>query len=1567
MHRTIQQRGACKGQITRTLNSAVEFSQRCENVETLQFKLERLVAFFNHFMELSDELVEFHLEEGYEDPGLDIPEYEDKFYAAHAIFSNAIKDMGGQDHGQDQSNILLSSTVERLFEGQNNLLEKIHTSSGTADLRFEKIRIPTFSELRKVIDSADECIRGLHALNCDSRDVWLIHILLSKLGSEIKQAWANCSVSATEDVTIEELFAFLFAHCDTLESCQDLPAMQPSRPAQSRRRQAAFHASGSTQSSRECIYCQGQHSIYSCNEFKALDVVSRRTFAKDTKLCFNCLSRSHQVRDCNSSNTCRQCNAKHHTLVHPIKARSVPVAPAHSTAADTNTAAVSHHILERANNPALLPTVVANVIDTWGNETSSQQVKSNATIWTKIRSLPLADPTFGSPGKIDVILGADQLWNLYTGHRREFGIEYPIALHTNFGWVITGSYTDGNKASTHAQVHHAYEDLDSLVRSFMDMEQVHPSKTTIDASDPAEQHFLKTHARREDGVYIVQYPFKEPRTPIGSTLPQALNRFAALERKFRRFPALKQQYVDFMDDYLNRGHMELIPAAAGGEDPALYNYLAHHAVFKPDSTTTRCRVVFDGSGKDSTGHSLNSRLHIGPPIQRDLIGVCLRFRQHRYVFCADIEKMFRGILVSDEHTQYQRIVWRKDENATMDHYRLLTVTYGLASSPFIAVRVLKQLSNDYAELYPTAAVVLNRDAYVDDIPTGCDNIKDLIALKDELILLLSEAQFKLRKWSSNCYALLKSLPKEICEYPPEDLEEDRSIRFVKVLGLCWEPKPDYIFFKLETPAFTTALTKRILLSELAKIYDPLGLLSPTVVFLKILFQDSWLSSVDWNEVLPQQICTRWQQFASEMHLLETCRVPRYISAPHQEMELHGFADASSQAYAAVIYSRVEVNNGYAVKLIMAKTRVAPIKPISIPRLELNAAHLLSKLIYLVKQSLTVPISRINCWSDSEIVLHWLSSPPRTWNTYVCNRTAEILEVCPRSCWQHIRSGDNPADCASRGVLPKDLVDHQIWWNGPPWLSQSRSAWPPVKAKFVLSTEGEACLEMKAETKVNLHISDDGNSLSCMINKSSSWSRLLRIVSYCLRFVHRLRERNRLSPFLSAWELQYARAKIFTHAQKEFFNVEYQQLTTGQPLSKKSKLIRYTPFLDEQRVMRVGGRIDNSIATYDAKHPILLPKESPIAGLLVRYQHAALLHAGVEYTFHSLRQKYWILGARNLVRKTVFNCRTCFLQRRHTSSQLMADLPEFRVQPARCFLHTGLDYAGPVSIKTSTGRTPRFGKAWFAIFVCLSTKAIHIELVSDLTTSAFIAAFKRFWSRRGPISDLYSDNGTTFHGAKRDLAEMQRMAIAQSQDEEISSFMASHEINWHFIPPSAPHFGGIWETGVRSIKLHLKRVIGSSALTFEEYSTLLIQIEGLLNSRPLCAPSDHSLNPLTPSHFLTGQPLTSVPEPSFLDVNINRLQRWRQLQAKVQGFWKRWNLEYLSTLQPRTKWHQDAPNVAVDTLVVLKEPNQPPSKWMLGRVTEVHPGQDQRVRVVTVKTAKGIYKRPITKIAVLPLN
>ncbi|XP_043661648.1 uncharacterized protein LOC122625622 [Drosophila teissieri] len=376
-------------------------------------------------------------------------------------------------------------------------------------------------------------------------------------------------------------------------------------------------------------------------------------------------------------------------------------------------------------------------------------------------------------------------------------------------------------------------------------------------------------------------------------------------------------------------------------------------------------------------------------------------------------------------------------------------------------------------------------------------------------------------------------------------------------------------------------------------------------------------------------------------------------------------------------------------------------------------------------------------------------------------------------------------------------------------------------------------------------------------------------------------------------------------------------------------------------MRVGGRIKQSTLNYNAKHPILIPKDTPLAGLLVRHFHVSYLHTGVDATFTNLRQPYWILGARNLVRKAVFQCKSCFLQRKGTSNQIMGELPIPRVQASRCFQHTGLDYAEPIAIKESKGRTPRIGKAWFSIFVCLTTKALHIEVVSELTTQAFIAAFQRFIARRAKPTDLYSDNGTTFHGGKRTLDDMRRLAIQQAKDEELAGFFANEGISWHFIPPSAPHFGGMWEAGVRSIKLHMKRILGSKALTFEELSTVLTQIEAILNSRPLCPTGDNSLDPLTPAHFLTGSPYTALPEPCRLDMQVNRLERWNQLQAMVQGFWKRWHMEYLTSLHERTKWHLETENLKIDTLVVLKEPNLPPSKWILGRITAVHAGIDDK--------------------------
>ncbi|XP_036347466.1 uncharacterized protein LOC118756836, partial [Rhagoletis pomonella] len=478
----------------------------------------------------------------------------------------------------------------------------------------------------------------------------------------------------------------------------------------------------------------------------------------------------------------------------------------------------------------------------------------------------------------------------------------------------------------------------------MEVEDVKPTPEKINMADPAEAHFVRTHTRRTDGTYVVKYPFKEKAPAISSTLSQAVTRLQYMERRFKRDSFLKSQYINFMREYLSLGHMARITPQEVDCHPSECFYLAHHAVLKPDSSTTKCRVVFDGSCKDSGGYSLNERLHIGPPIQRDLFGVCIRFRQHRYVFSADIEKMFRGIMVSDSDTKFQRIVWREDAGSPVEHYRLLTVTYGLAASPFLAVRVLKQLAEDHKVTYPFAARVILNDTYVDDIATGCDNVDELLQLKTELIELLKRANFKLQKWCSNCKPLLETLPRELCERSPIDIASEPNILCVKLLGIQWSPDTDEFQIATKLPESCSEPTKRSVLSTTAKIFDPLGLVSPSVVLFKILLQETWCQGFDWDTKLPPTLSDHWKKILSELHYLSNVRIPRQIAPAGVSIEIHGFADASSSAYAAAVYSRSKLSDdSFVVNLIAAKTRVAPLKPLSIPRLELSAAHLLTKL------------------------------------------------------------------------------------------------------------------------------------------------------------------------------------------------------------------------------------------------------------------------------------------------------------------------------------------------------------------------------------------------------------------------------------------------------------------------------------------------------------------------------------------------------------------------------------------------------------------------------------------------
>ncbi|GFU75555.1 integrase catalytic domain-containing protein [Trichonephila clavipes] len=829
--------------------------------------------------------------------------------------------------------------------------------------------------------------------------------------------------------------------------------------------------------------------------------------------------------------------------------------------------------------------------------------------------------------------------------------------------------------------------------------------------------------------------------------------------------------------------------------------------------------------------------------------------------------MYRQILVADEDQKYQQILWRNNSSENIRTYKLKTVTYGLASASFLATRCIKQIALDDKD-NPNLSRVLQEDIYMDDLLSGADTPNNAISICKDIAHVLSTRGFHLRKWNSNSTEFLAQFSEHSSHDARVEFSKD-SNESSKVLGLFWNSSNDTFGFQ-PSLELTPPLTKRRILSESSKIFDPLGLLSP---------------------------CTRiGLGFKKAFNAINYLTVPRWVILTADNIvELHGFADASSLAYAAAIYCRQKHNGKIKVQLLVSKTKVAPVKQVSIPRLELCGAHLLSKLFKSVLRTLKYYTFDVFAWTDSKIVLSWLSGHPRKWKTFVANRTSEIIEVLPTKHWRHVPSKENPADIASRGIDPKCLPDCKLWWQGPPWLRLETSSWPKAES---------SCDEASDE------IASQGSSISSShINTTS--------------------------------------------------------LTFSETKTAEETIIRWVQ--DEHGLVRVGGRLQNSQLRFNSKHPIILPSQHSISELLIKEQHIAHLHAGPTLLAHVLRQSHWIVGSRKLINKCIRKCLKCNKFKTSTTTpQLMGNLPKHRVTLERPFFSCGIDYAGPVLIKCNKGRGTKSTKGYIALFVCLATKAVHIEAVGDLTTDSFIAALRRFSARRGAPRHIYSDNGTNFVGARRKLDEIRKLWLSLPTNEAISYYLSKSSIDWHFIPPSSPHFGGIWESGIRSVKFHLKRVLGETILTFEELTTLLTQIEGLLNSRPLSYVNDSDIeciSTLTPSHFLTGDVLLSVPEE--LPSTSNHRDRWELLQNIKRGFWKKWSSEFISSLQPRKKWQDAQPNLKEDDIVLIKEEG-PPGTWPTARVLQVHPGNDGLVRVATVKTQDSVFKRPVHKLHKLPI-
>ncbi|XP_043264150.1 uncharacterized protein LOC122404277 [Colletes gigas] len=1174
------------------------------------------------------------------------------------------------------------------------------------------------------------------------------------------------------------------------------------------------------------------------------------------------------------------------------------------------------------------------------------------------QDLPLADPDLTTDQTIEVLIGADLYAQIMRPGFRRINAEGPIAQETAFGWVISGPTSAVGKSQNPVRTLHCtvLESLDQAIRKFWEMEEIPATSVRTKSEEECEAFYKKTVVRDETGRFQVRLPFNcpKPEETIGKSFHIAFSALARLRKKLDTSPTLGKEYSEFLNEYESQGHMTRIEPIDRSR-----LYIPHRAVVRTDSTTTKLRVVFNATCRTAGGRSLNDILHVGPKLQNDITSVLTRWRLYKYVLVADIEKMFRQILVAPQDRRFQCIVWSAPETEQLKAFELNTVTYGTACAPYLSMRNLLELKEQDGGKFPLAAPILEKGICVDDVFLGAPDKPLLEKIRTQVCELLQGGGFKLRKWAGNSQQLLRNIPHSAHSHAVDlTLFEDSEL---KVLGLRWIPSGDYFYFNLQQfqpSAFP--MTKRNLFSEIAKLFDPLGWLSPVVIRAKILMQSQWLEKIQWDDQISADTQRTWNTFCVDWNSLKKLKIPRWIryGADTVSVELHGFCDASLAAYSAVTYLRVTTtNNDVFTTLVMAKTRVAPIKTQSIPVLELNGAVLLSELVMHVKRSISMKLDRIICWTDSTIALAWLKKHASTWKVVIANRVSKIQTMLPNAEWRHVPTRSNPADLNSRGVEAAELLQSELWISGPPWLRRAEEYWPKIPASIETEEGKRVSHTLVATPKKEWDF----------VFRFSQWRKLLRVTAYCLRF-RRARDGERRSfdaNVVDASEIQRATERIARYLQSTHFADEYQCLKGHREIPATSPLKGLNPFLDDKEVLRVGGRLENAALAWETKHPIILPKHH-VSNMIIRQCHADTLHGGLQLTMYTVRQKFWIIGCRNATRTVIHGCMRCVRWNATASTQIMQDLIPERTRAARPFSNCGVDYAGPFRVRDSAGRGKTAHKAYIAVFVCFATRAVHIELVHDYTTSAFLAALDRFIARRGVPSCVFSDNGTNFVGADRELREHFNIVY---NTREMRDTCGQKGIKWKFNPPSAPHFSGMQEAGVKSVKHHLKRILGNFTPTSEEMQTLLCKIEASLNSRPIAALSDcpEDYAPLTPGHFLIGSPMNALPVESVENENISRLTRWRAIQKFHEQLWRHWTRDYLTHLQNRYKWRTAQVQLKPNDLVLVQNPLLPPNQWEMGRIEEIFPGKDRHVRVVKVRTATSTYTRPITRLCKLPIE
>ncbi|KAG5666490.1 hypothetical protein PVAND_014514 [Polypedilum vanderplanki] len=1171
----------------------------------------------------------------------------------------------------------------------------------------------------------------------------------------------------------------------------------------------------------------------------------------------------------------------------------------------------------------------------------------------------------------------------------------PIATFTRLGWTLYG-----NKRSTPLcrpivdskfvnfaccetpETELSNNDLLKYIQHYNSLENIgisHKDASVMSADDQKAEKMIATTMKfhHDKKRYEVGLLWAKENDSMPDNYDEAVIRLKSTEKRL-----IKLNMVEFVHKQFEQQIADGLLVEVTREEAEKYprrNYVYGFLTFNKNKSPPKPRWVNDTAARFK-GVSLNAKLLKGPDSLVPLPLAMCALREGKYAFQADVKSMFNQVLLKEEDQFSQLTLWRNcDTNITPRIYRQTRVIFGPTCSPAITSAIRVKHAKACAAEFPEAANVAENQMYVDDAPESCDTVEEAVKVANDLITIFNRISWPLIEFQSNSQDFLERLPPEnVSKKSAEIVSNDGDEYITKVLGIFWKPKPDVYVFRVNDDTIIKKCvennympTKREMLGTVMKFFDPTGMISPFRIRGQMIMQKVWKAGTDWKKRPPKDICDEFITWLKEFDIVTRLEIPRpyaHVSLKQSKLSLHVFVDAGAEAYAAAVYIRIENSSKIVVRLVASKARVAPVKYVSIPRLELMSALLGARLFTSVKKwHRRLNLEEYMCWVDSDVVFKWIRSPhlPRT--TFTAPRITEIQELTSADRWFHVPSEKNVADFATKNRQFNYSDANHEWYNGPEFLYRPKSEWPKQVESVSFPIE-VISLFVKPLVSAKPLLAGVMRQISAKIR--GNWLSHVNVVAIALRFVdysscHNQKDYDkRRHGYITGDEFQRAENYIFGLVQRAVYPAEYECLRVGKNVSPTSPIASLSPiYCAKTNLIRATTRLSNSFP-FNMRSPPILPNFNEVTDSIIAHYHKLHLHVGDNAIISSLRSRVWILNARRAVRRSRARCLQCIERKRQIKIPVIADLPDFRFDvDKKAFFHTGIDLFGPFEIYVGESYTKK--EIHVVIFTCMVTRAVYLETLEDQSTKTFMLALNRLWTRRGPIAHVYSDNGRNFTGAANKLNE-----------DEFQKWLTEKKIQWHFIPAFTPQFGGTWERLIKDIKRGLKSSIEKFTVRRHTFELVLSRIELNLNNRPLTElpVSTNDDAPITPYLLMTGHPNYPICNEDAgkalnEDVNLSKMKIERRVNSLVQAFRSRFVKEYAPIIARRSSNAKMAKNaIKLNDFVIYMDPTKNPSLWKRGFVIKTYPGKDKNNRVVDVKTTGGeiLPRRSIYRLAKLDL-